>query len=64
MSGLSAFQTEVAKVFVSLPESKGFLLAGGGALLASGLSTEAPAEVAETAAESHSADTADSGVDA
>lgn len=39
MSGLSAFQGEVARVFFSLPASEGFLLAGGGALLASGLTS-------------------------
>jgi predicted nucleotidyltransferase component of viral defense system len=32
--GLSAFQIEVARLFYSLRESKGFLLAGGAALLA------------------------------
>lgn len=37
MNGLSEFQTEVARLFFSLPASEGFLLAGGGALLASGL---------------------------
>lgn len=31
---LTAFQIEVAKVFFGLPASEGFLLAGGGALLA------------------------------
>jgi hypothetical protein len=31
---LTAFQLEVARLFFSLPESKGFLLAGGAALLA------------------------------
>lgn len=39
MSGLTEFQTEVAQLFFSLPASEGFLLAGGGALLASGLTT-------------------------
>ena len=39
MSGLTEFQTEVARLFFSLPASDGFLLAGGGALLASGLTT-------------------------
>jgi hypothetical protein len=39
MSGLTKFQLEVAQLFFSLPASDGFLLAGGGALLASGLST-------------------------
>jgi hypothetical protein len=39
MTGLSHFQAEVAKLFFSLPASEGFLLAGGGALLASGLTT-------------------------
>ena len=32
--GLAAFQIEVARLFFSLPESRGFLLAGGVALLA------------------------------
>ena len=39
MSGLTDFQTEVSCLFFSLPASNGFLLAGGGALLASGLTT-------------------------
>lgn len=39
MSGPSAFQIEVAHMFFSLPASDGFLLAGGGALLASGLTS-------------------------
>lgn len=39
MSGLSRFQVEIAEMFFSLPASKGFLLAGGGALLASGLTS-------------------------
>lgn len=39
MSGLTEFQTEVARMFFALPASEGFLLAGGGALLASGLTT-------------------------
>jgi hypothetical protein len=34
---LTAFQIEVAQLFFSLPASGGFLLAGGGALLAQGL---------------------------
>jgi hypothetical protein len=34
---LTAFQIEVAHLFFSLPASNGFLLAGGGALLAQGL---------------------------
>lgn len=34
---LTAFQVEVARLFFSLPASGGFLLAGGGALLAQGL---------------------------
>jgi len=34
---LTAFQIEVAQLFFSLPASDGFLLAGGGALLAQGL---------------------------
>lgn len=37
--GLSAFQVEVARVFYSLPESRGFLLAGGAALLAHRITT-------------------------
>lgn len=36
-SGLSDFQVEVANLFFSLPESAGFLLAGGGALIAQGI---------------------------
>lgn len=32
--GLAAFQAEVAHLFFALPESSGFLLAGGAALLA------------------------------
>ena len=43
MSGLTDFQTEVVRLFFSLPGSSGFLLAGGGALLASGL-TDRPTE--------------------
>lgn len=43
MSGLTAFQAEVARLFFSLPASSGFLLAGGGALLASGL-TDRPTD--------------------
>ncbi len=39
MSGPSTFQIEVARAFFSLPASDGFLLAGGGALLASGLTS-------------------------
>lgn len=39
MSGLSDFQVDVARLFFALPASDGFLLAGGGALLASGLTT-------------------------
>lgn len=39
MSGLTDFQAEVARLFFSLPAAGGFLLAGGGALLASGLTT-------------------------
>lgn len=39
MSGLTDFQAEVSRLFFSLPASHGFLLAGGGALLASGLTT-------------------------
>lgn len=34
---LTAFQIEVAQLFFGLPASEGFLLAGGGALLAQGL---------------------------
>lgn len=36
-NGLSDFQVELARLFFSLPESSGFLLAGGGALNAQGL---------------------------
>lgn len=36
-SGLSDFQVELATLFFSLPESAGFLLAGGGALIAQGI---------------------------
>jgi len=43
MTGLTAFQRSVAELFFSLPASEGFLLAGGGALLASGL-TSRPTE--------------------
>lgn len=39
MSGLTDFQVEVARLFFELPASDGFLLAGGGALLASGLTS-------------------------
>jgi len=39
VSGLTDFQAEVSRLFFSLPASQGFLLAGGGALLASGLTT-------------------------
>ena len=39
MLGLSEFQIQVARMFFSLPESDGFLLAGGSALLASGLTS-------------------------
>ncbi len=42
-SGLSAFQLEVARLFFSLPASRGFLLAGGAALLAQHL-TSRPTE--------------------
>lgn len=35
--GLSDFQVELANLFFSLPESAGFLLAGGGALIAQGI---------------------------
>ena len=37
MSNLTDFQTEIVRLFFSLPASQGFLLAGGGALLATGL---------------------------
>lgn len=40
---LTAFQTEVARLFFALPESQGFLLAGGAALLAQHL-TARPTE--------------------
>jgi hypothetical protein len=43
--GLAAFQAEVARLFFALPESSGFLLAGGAALLAqhlTGRPTEDP----------------------
>ncbi len=36
-SGLSEFQIELANLLFSLPESAGFLLAGGGALIAQGI---------------------------
>lgn len=36
-TGLSDFQIELAAVFFSLPQSSGFLLAGGGALIAHGI---------------------------
>lgn len=39
MSGLTGFQVEVTRLFFSLPASEGFLLAGGAALLATGLTT-------------------------
>jgi len=39
VNGLTEFQADVARLFFSLPASEGFLLAGGGALLASGLTT-------------------------
>jgi len=39
MNQLTPFQAEVARLFFSVPESNGYLLAGGGALLASGLSS-------------------------
>jgi hypothetical protein len=41
MSGLTEFQAEATPLFFSLPASNGFLLAGGGALLATGLTTRA-----------------------
>jgi hypothetical protein len=37
--GLAAFQAEAARLFFALPESRGFLLAGGAALLAQHLTT-------------------------
>ncbi len=37
--GLAAFQAEVVRLFFGLPKSKGFLLAGGAALLAQHLTT-------------------------
>lgn len=40
MSGLTDFQAEVTRLFFSLPASEGFLLAGGGALLAAGLPSD------------------------
>jgi predicted nucleotidyltransferase component of viral defense system len=43
MPGLAAFQTKVARLFFGLPESRGFLLAGGAALLAQHL-TARPTE--------------------
>jgi hypothetical protein len=39
VSGLTDFQVEVARLFFDQPAADGFLLAGGGALLASGLTT-------------------------
>lgn len=39
MSGLTQFQTEIARLFFSLPASDGFVLAGGGALFATGLTS-------------------------
>lgn len=42
-SGLSDFQLEIAHLFFSLPESAGFLLAGGGALIVQGI-VERPTE--------------------
>lgn len=41
--GLTDFQLEVARAFFALPASDGFLLAGGGALLANGL-TDRPTQ--------------------
>ena len=38
-TGLTDFQMEVARLFFELPASEGFLLAGGGALLATGLTS-------------------------
>lgn len=43
MTGLTDFQADVARLFFPVPASDGFLLAGGGALLASGL-TSRPTE--------------------
>jgi hypothetical protein len=43
VTGLTDFQADVARLFFSVPASDGFLLAGGGALLASGL-TSRPTE--------------------
>lgn len=39
MNRLTPFQSEVARLFFSLPSSNGYLLTGGGALLVSGLSS-------------------------
>lgn len=39
MSGLTPFQAEVARAFFGMESATGFLLAGGGALLASGLTS-------------------------
>jgi hypothetical protein len=39
VTGLTDFQADVARLFFSVPASDGFLLAGGGALLATGLTT-------------------------
>ena len=41
-SGLSGLQIALANLFFSLPESAGFLLAGGGALIAQGLCPAPP----------------------
>lgn len=41
MRDLEEFQSDVARVFFSLPASHGYVLAGGGALLATGLSDRA-----------------------
>jgi len=51
VSGLTAFQVDVARLFFALPASDGFLLAGGGALLASGL-TDRPTHDLEFAIDS------------
>lgn len=40
-TGLSEFQLEVARMFFDLPAAHGFVLAGGAALLATGLTTRA-----------------------
>jgi hypothetical protein len=42
---LSAFQLEVATLFLALPASKGFQLAGGGGLLAQRLTSRPTADL-------------------